>query len=72
MKKQFVLAAVVLATAFTFVSCGKKEAENTEVAADTTAVEAPAAPVADTTAVDTTAATPAVDTAAAPATEAAH
>lgn len=65
MKKQFVLAAVVLATAFTFVSCGKKaETENTEATADTTAVEA--APVADTTAVDTAAAaTPAADTTAA-------
>lgn len=57
MKKQFVLAAVVLATAFSFVSCGDKkpettEPETTEVAADTTA-----APAADTTAAaaDTTA-----------------
>lgn len=64
MKKQFVLAAVVLATAFSFVSCGDKkpettEPETTEVAADTTAatVDTTAAPAADTTAAaaDTTA-----------------
>lgn len=54
MKKQFVLAAVVLATVFSFVSCGDKKPEET-----TTEPVATEAPAEDTTA---TAATPAADT----------
>jgi hypothetical protein len=54
--KKFIAFAAVCGFALAFVACGKKE--NTEVAADSTAVEAPAATpvVADSTAAaDTTA-----------------
>jgi len=53
MKKVIALLAVC-GFALAFVACGKKSAE-AEAGADTTAMEAPAAPAADTTGTDTTA-----------------
>ena len=64
MKKVFLSLAVI--AALTVVSCKQSENKDAAPAADSTAVEAPAAPAADTTkaAADTTkAATPAADAA---------